>query len=131
MRRFVSTLIILGLFLPLLVIGASGDFCNPTDDSSPLIKVPCLFKTQLGPAGAASFGSLVIITIQIALLVVGAIAVAYLIWGGFQYITASGNEEQGESAKKTIKHSILGLFIVLLSFTLITLLTRVLITGAP
>ena len=82
-----------------------------------------------GPAGQQTFGRAVTVVIQIALLVVGALAVIFLIWGGFRYITAYGNEEKAESAKKTIGHAILGLIIVILSFAIITIITTVLITG--
>lgn len=102
----------------------------PAGGRDGLIKVPFLFGGQSGPAGQTTFGSIVVVTLNIVLLVVGSLAVAFLIWGGLRYILASGNEEAAEAAKKTITSAILGLLIVILSFTMIIIITRFLITGS-
>ena len=82
-----------------------------------------------GPAGRASFGGFVQQLIEIALLVVGSLAVLSLIIGGFRYVTAYGNEEQLESAKRIVKNSIVGLLIVILSFVMVRVIANFLITG--
>lgn len=41
----------------------------------------------------------------------GYLLLVRLIWGGYQWMTAKGNEEQVENAKKTIRHAIIGLAI--------------------
>lgn len=115
----------------LLVQEKAPDFEPVPGDNKGLIKIPVIFKGQAGPAGRQSFGELVVVTLQILLLIVGSLAVIYLMYGGFRYITSSGNEEQTEAAKKTITNAILGLVIVILSFALITIIARLLITGSP
>ncbi len=95
-----------------------------------LIKIPDLFRGAPGPAGQLSFGALVTLVLQIALLIVGSIAVLFLVYGGYRYITSSGNEEVTEEAKKIIVNAILGLVIVILSFAVITIISRILVTGA-
>jgi|SRR3989344_1304317 len=92
------------------------------------VSVPC-FSLTAGPAGKATFGTAVMQVIQIALLIVGALSVVFLLWGGFRYITAAGNEEATEAAKQTIQHAIIGLIIVILSFAIITIIANVLIKG--
>lgn len=67
--------------------------------------------------------------IQIALLVAGSVAILFLIAGGYRYIVARGNEEAVEAAKKTISGAILGLVIIILSFTIITVIAQVLLQG--
>jgi hypothetical protein len=94
-----------------------------------LIKIPNLFKNQTGPAGQQTFGGVVLQVLSIVLLIVGSIAVISLIWGGFRYLTAYGNEEQAEAAKKIIKNAIIGLIVVILSFTIVAVITNALITG--
>ena len=47
----------------------------------------------------------------------GAIAVAFLIYGGFIYIT--GGEKGAEKAKPVIVNAIIGLFIIALAFVII------------
>jgi amino acid transporter len=53
------------------------------------------------------------------LFLVGIVAVLFLIIGGFQYITASGNPEQVETAKKTIMYAIIGIIVCLLSYAVV------------
>ncbi len=92
--------------------------------------VPTPLNTAfVGLAGASTFGSLVLAVIQIFLFIVATISVLFLIIGGFRYVTAHGNEEQAEGAKKTIVHSIIGLAIVLLSFAIIAIITNILVAG--
>lgn len=96
---------------------------------SPSIKVPTPFDNAAGPAGAGTAGGLVLSIISILLLVVGSLAVIYLIIGGYRYIVAHGNEEAAEGAKKTILHAIIGLAVVILAFAIITIIARVLVGG--
>lgn len=49
------------------------------------------------------------------LSIVGLVSVAFLIFGGFTYITAGGNEDAAERGKKTVTNAIIGLVIVVLS----------------
>ena len=62
--------------------------------------------------------------INVFLGVVGILAVAYLIYGGFRYVTSAGNEEIAEEAKKIIQNAIIGLIVVILSFIIITVIIR-------
>lgn len=48
-----------------------------------------------------------------------AVAVLFLIIGGLQYITASGNEKRAEAAKSTILYAVIGLVVILLSFVIV------------
>lgn len=124
------TILLVKLFLLLAVIllpGAAladlGDYC-----SDGIISVPCFFND--GPAGSQSFGALILTVIQILLLVVGSLSVLFLIIGGVRYVTAAGNEENAEGAKKTMTHAVIGLIVVVLSFAIITIITNVLLGGA-
>jgi type IV secretory pathway VirB2 component (pilin) len=49
----------------------------------------------------------------------GILALLFIIWGGIQYTTASGNEDQMQNAKKTIQWGIIGLVIVGLSYAIV------------
>lgn len=122
--------------IPLVLLGilfSSFAYAQtPFEEVAPggTIKVPNLFGTGLGgPAAKTTFGGLVTIILQIALLIVGSIAVAFLVYGGYRYLMSGGNEEATEAAKKIITNAILGLVIVILSFAIITIIARILITG--
>ena len=49
----------------------------------------------------------------------GVVAVVILIYGGFLWMTARGNEEQVKKAKKTIINGLIGLIIIMLSFIIV------------
>lgn len=53
--------------------------------------------------------------INIISLLVGAVAVIMLIFGGFRYVTSGGKQESVTSAKNTIIYAIIGLVIVALA----------------
>jgi hypothetical protein len=52
---------------------------------------------------------------QLAFTLAGGVAVLMLIYGGFTYITAYGNEARATTAKNTIIWSIVGLVVVILA----------------
>lgn len=56
---------------------------------------------------------------NLALYIVGAIAVIMLIWGGLRYITSGGDSKKITDAKNTVLYAIIGLVIAFLSFAII------------
>ncbi len=54
-----------------------------------------------------------------------AVAIGFFVWGGFGYITSSGNPEHLDRSKKTILYSAIGLAIVLGAFVLSNIVTQV------
>ncbi|MDD4902745.1 MAG: pilin [Patescibacteria group bacterium] len=70
--------------------------------------------------------------IQIFLGLLGVIALGLIIYGGFLWMTAGGNEEQIERAKKTLVSAIIGLAIILSAFGIATFILNSLLgaTGA-
>lgn len=62
--------------------------------------------------------------INFFLFFLGLIATAFIIYGGFLYITSSGDDTATEKAKKILIYSAIGILIILISFALVnTLLT--------
>lgn len=53
-----------------------------------------------------------------------AIAVLFLIIGGFQYITSAGNEEAAEKGKGTVVNALIGIVIIILSFVMVSVISR-------
>ena len=51
--------------------------------------------------------------------VAGLISVAYIVVGGIQYITSSGDSNKTEKAKKTILYALIGLIVCALSFAIV------------
>lgn len=73
-----------------------------------------------------SFGGLLTRFIQLILGVVGVVAMAYIIIGGFQYMTSRGDEEQASAGKKTVVNAIIGLVIVIFSYVIIAVVINAL-----
>ena len=67
------------------------------------------------PAGSPTANSTVITVVNILSIVVGILAVIYIIIGGIKYITSSGDANNVTSAKNTILYAIVGLVIVALA----------------
>ncbi|MCD4762304.1 pilin, partial [bacterium] len=50
----------------------------------------------------------------------GIIAVVIILWGGFKWMTAAGNEDKVASAKKIIAAGAIGLVVILAAFAIVT-----------
>jgi len=61
--------------------------------------------------------SIVKTAMNAAIALAGVIAVGYLIWGGYQYIT-SGGGEGAETAKKTIINAVIGIIVIIAAFAI-------------
>lgn len=61
----------------------------------------------------------VINIIQWVLGILALLAVLLVIYGGFTWMTAAGNEERVEKAKKVISAAVIGLIIVLLAWAIV------------
>src|SRR3989338_10702305 len=62
--------------------------------------------------------------IQILVTLSGLVAAGFFVWGGFGYITSSGNPEHLDRSKRTIFYSALGLAVVLGAFVLSNLVSQ-------
>jgi len=59
----------------------------------------------------------------------GIIAILIILWGGFRWMTAGGNEEKIGEAKKIITAGIIGLVIIFISYAIATFVIQQLITA--
>lgn len=57
--------------------------------------------------------------VNVLLYFVGAIAVIIMIWGGFQYITSSGDSQKATTAKNTIMYAVIGIVVVVMSYAIV------------
>jgi len=69
--------------------------------------------------GTADLASSVIKIVQWILGFLGLIAVIMILYGGFIWMTAGGNEEKVASAKKIISAAVIGLIVVLLAWAIV------------
>ncbi len=86
----------------------SFDLLNPDPDAGSTI------GNFQGFAGSA-FQSV----INIILFVAGAVAVIYLIWAGFRYITAGGDTKKADEARKGIINAIIGIIVIIAAYFIV------------
>ena len=88
-------------------------------------QIPSQYKPEYAPdIGARDYNvSTISIFLQFlagnVLWFSGAIAVALLVWAGMLYVTAMGQQEQMEKAKKTIIWTIIGLLAMIFAYVII------------
>ena len=74
--------------------------------------------------GVSQIQSFIESIVQVMITLAGLVAVGFFVWGGFGYITSSGNPENLDRSKKTILYSAIGLAIVLGAFVLSSIVTQ-------
>lgn len=109
--------------------GDLGGFQNPFECSGVSAILDLFGLGGCGPAGASTASEFIYGIINILLAIIGLLSVLYIIIGGFRYVTAHGNEEQAEGAKKTILHAIIGIAVVILSFVIVRIIANALAFG--
>lgn len=77
-------------------------------------------------AAQGTLGQNVTLIINYFLGVLGLIAVAMLIYAGVMMVTAGGDDQQVGKARKIITYAIIGIVIILLSWTIVTFVTSAL-----
>ena len=98
-----KTLLIFGLFIGIVVIGASGAMAQTITIPNPL------------GSGGKDIPTL-INTIATWLLGIGStIAVIIVIWAAFLFMTSGGNQQRVTMARKTLLYAIIGLTVLLLA----------------
>jgi hypothetical protein len=86
------------------------------------------FREGEQPAAAAggTLGQNITTIINYFLGLLGLIAVAFLIYAGVLMVTAGGNDEQITKARKIIMYAVIGIVIILLSYTVVTFVSSAL-----
>ena len=69
-------------------------------------------------------GTSITTVINYFLGLLGLIAVAFLIYAGILMVTAGGNDEQVTKARKIIMYAVVGIVIILLSWTIVTFVSQ-------
>jgi hypothetical protein len=74
--------------------------------------------------GVAQIQSFIQSVIQVLVTLAGLTSAGFFVWGGFGYITSSGNPEALDRSKKTILYSAIGLTITLGAFVLTSVVSQ-------
>ena len=93
---------------------SSGFWDNPQGGAAPNV------------AAQGTLGQNVTTIINYFLGLLGLIAVGFLIYAGILMVTAGGNDEQVTKARKVIMYAVIGIVIILLSYTIVTFVSSAL-----
>jgi TRAP-type C4-dicarboxylate transport system permease small subunit len=74
--------------------------------------------------GTADLKDTVLNVIRLVLGLMTLVAVVLIIYGGFTWLTAAGNEENVEKAKKIISAAVIGLIIILLAWAIVIFVAK-------
>jgi hypothetical protein len=77
--------------------------------------------------GAPNIGEVIMNVIKFILGILGAATILAIIVGGLRYVMSGGNEQQIEGAKKTLLYAIIGFVVVILAYTIVTFIDRVIL----
>lgn len=111
-KKVVQFILLLALFVPMVTLAVGGDaLANPAPG----------FFFELSDK---SFKGILLFIIKQVLSVAGLLAVAFVIWGGYQYVMSGGNEEMAEKGKKTLINAIIGVVIIVLSWAIIAAISK-------
>ena len=68
--------------------------------------------------------------VQLAMTLVGIIAVIYIIIGAYQYFTAYGDEAKATKAKTTITWAVIGVVVIILAKVIVTTIWSFIASGS-
>ncbi len=126
---FAGIVLGIGCCIILLMLGA---FYLGTDTAIAQVDVDPAMGTTFG-LGTADLVSTIISIVQWALGFLGLVAVIMILYGGFVWMTAAGNQDKVAKAKKIITRAVIGLVIVLLAWAIVTFIIEQTLdlTGGP
>lgn len=91
---------------------------------SMLVMATPVFAQTATTGGVSQIETFIKSVIQVFITLAGIVAVGFFVFGGFRYITSTGNPESLDKAKHTILYSGIGLTIVLAAFVLMNIITQ-------
>src|SRR5579884_1763129 len=92
--------------------------------SSLLTPALVMAQTTSTTGGISQVQTFIQSVIQVMVTLAGLVAAGFFVWGGFGYITSSGNPEALDRSKRTIWHSAIGLAIVLGAFVISNIVSQ-------
>ena len=85
---------------------------------------------EVEPGGEPeAIAGIVINVVNWIMRIIGALAIAFIVWGGIMYITSAGNEKQIEQAKRILLYAIIGFVISVLAQIILWAVTMAIEAG--
>ena len=89
------------------------------------------FNTGGGIAKSKNVNELLVNVIKILLGVAFAVALLFVIVGGFMYMTSAGNEDQAKKGRTTLINAVIGIVLIVLAYAIISVVVNFVSTDAP
>ncbi|MDP4127591.1 MAG: pilin [Bacillota bacterium] len=130
LKRLNSNIALATTKLVLAILPAALSFMmTPQSVAAASTAVTCEKTDSVGTCVAwsdpgISVGTLLTKVFGWVILLVGGVAVLFIIYGGLQYVTSGGNKDRAEAAKKTILYATIGLVVIVLARIIISLVTN-------
>jgi len=122
---FVPLLVMVSL-MPSVIVSAQGDAYDPCE-----VFGNCLSGTeQYANESADNIVVNIVLGFSFFLIYVGgAVAVLFIIFGGYKMVSANGDDSSYKAGRAMVVNSVIGLILIIISVTIVRLVT-VVITGA-
>jgi hypothetical protein len=90
------------------------------------ITIPRLTGQASGAFGGTNntVGGIILTILEWVLRLSGLIAVGFVIYGGFRYMTSGGSEEGAEAGKTILTNAVIGLAIIILAYVILTVVVN-------
>lgn len=96
-----------------------------TTGNETLLNGTAVNDLNLGGVGELTLTELVQMIIVYAFIIAAALSAIFIFIGGINFILSGGSDDKIKQAVNTIRYSIIGLIITILSFTFVTIVGRV------
>lgn len=119
-RSKIGLLLLIGVsFLSFIPVASAEENKNPfTSDLTGDVATQLPSDIRQGAGGEDTITDLAIKVIKVFLSVLGILATIVVLYAGAKWMTAGGNSEQVESAKKTLKNAIIGLILIFMAYSI-------------
>lgn len=111
---FLHVCVLMFLVVPVLAHAAPEN-----DVEKGLAGIEGKFEATNDLTASKSVPELLVNIIQILLDIAFVIAVLFIIIGGYQYMTAGGNEEQAGKGRKSLTNAVIGVALITLSYVIV------------
>lgn len=88
-------------------------------DGTPIVEGPL---NRPGQPQFTNLASVVTEALKYVFPIAGIILLAYLVWGGFDYLTSMGDAKKAEAARGKITNAIIGFIIIFVAYWIVQLL---------
>lgn len=110
---------------------------NPETSGPPTGITKTLLETAAGKAGydlsgqGQTLSSVIASVLNGIFSILGVVFLAYMIWAGWLWMTASGNDEQVSRAKHMITSAIIGIIVILAAYAITYFIISAVAPGGP